>query len=365
MPNLKYDASRDIPLFAREARSLKPNQIVEMVLNKRNEKIDGHSVNMWLSRHPDFKAQLEKEIYGGLPTEEQVVDASIFLNGNFQQVRSVKDWILYMQTRRHKGKSLHPQYLVIQVGILRQVCQRFKKHPDRLSFRDAQEIFMEMEKTGQDTCCFRRALKDFLKSKGAPEWEKIGVGKPRGFGTFKDLYAEKTVIEQMLEWVKTQNPIVYAADQLMYHNGLRLNAVLTAQTKDFKYTESWGWITVLEKFREVKTFKVVPMVRDLIVQQVNGRVGKIFLTDDATMAKINGEALKKFCPEIIKAYGGHINPNHFWRHMCAQHLKKITKGNTKACSALMQCTEQSFNESYGGATETETEAWENEFLPQL
>jgi integrase len=360
---MKYVPSRDIPDFARALKTLSSSAICEMILNKRNVERTPESVTMWFKEHPDVKVELEKEIVEGLPTEKQAVDDSIFQNETFETIPSVKEWILYMNTRRHKGKSLHPRFVKSHVWALRFLCKKYLKHPARLTFHDAQEIFMDLEKDGKDSYSARTVLKDFLKSKGSPEWEKIGVGKPRGFGKYKNLFVEKPIVLSMLEWTKGKNFEVYVVDQIMWHNGLRVNAVLNANIEGFASLEKWDYLTVTEKFREVKTFKLVKEVGDLIRTVVGERKeGRIFKVGEDHCAEVNREALKLFVPELERKIE---MPNHFYRHMCAQHLLLVTNRNSKAVAALMKCTEQSLNESYGGASDSDVEAWENQFLPLM
>lgn len=362
----KYKPERDLETAALEIKSSSPSEIAKWVLSKRNQVISPESVTMYFKRHPDLKAKIDSALSGLAPSVVQAVDAALFENGNFKETPSVKQWLLDMAMRRRHGKALHPEYVITQVRILKQVCSEFEKHPDRLTFRDAQEIFMAKEAKGFDTYAFRRVLKDFLKSKGESDWQKIGVGKPRGFGLYKDLFVEKETLEKMLQWIKEQNFTAYTADNLMYHIGLRINAVLTAKIEDFGDVGNWATITVLEKFREIKTFKVVSRVAFDIDRVIGERTtGLIFEgLKIEEIANLNNQAIDKFCPEIRQKYK-HVHPNHFWRHMAAQHLLRVTDRNSKAVAALLQCTEQSLNESYGAASAKDVEKWENEYLPML
>jgi len=360
---MNYTPRRDIPDFARALKTLSASAICQMILNRRNVERTPESVTMWFKEHLDVKGQLEKEIVEGLPTEKQAVDDSIFQKGTFETIPCVKEWLLYMGTRRHKGKSLHPRYVKQHVRVLRFLCRMYQKHPARLIFHDAQEILMDMEKQGKDTFIARNTLKDFLKSKGSPEWEKIGVGKPRGFGKYRTLFLEKLIVMAMLEWTKGVNFEVYVVDEIMWHNGLRVNAVLNATIDNFVSGEKWDRLTVTEKFREVKTFKLVKEVGELIRTVIGERKdGCIFKVDDEECSEINREALKRYAPELEPKIR---MPNHFYRHMCAQHLLLVTNRNSKAVAAIMKCTEQSLNESYGGATDSDVEAWENQYLPLI
>lgn len=377
---MKYVPSRDIPEFARALKTLSSSAICEMILNKRNVERTPESINMWFKDHPDVKAELEKENIQGLPTEKQAVDDSSFEKEAFESIPSVKEWLLFMTTRRHNGKSLHPTYVERRVMMLRFLCKKYIKHPARLTFHDAQEIFMDLEKEGKDSYGARTVLKDFLKSKGAPEWEKIGVGKPRGFGKFKTLSLEKPIVLAILEWIKTQNFEVYVVDEVMYHKGLRINALVgtgkenpAAMIENFKCGEKWDYLTVTEKFREVKTFKLAKRVGDLIRSVIGERKeGPIFHVIDEDCAKLNREALRRFAPDLEPKIE---MPNHCFRHFCAQqtllYVAEVMQKTgrpvnvSKIVSGIMQCTEQSLNESYGGVSASDIEEWEELILPLM
>jgi integrase len=169
---------------------------------------------------------------------------------------------------------------------------------------------------------------------------------------------------KMFEWIKAHDFKVYVVDKVMYHNGLRLSAVLNAKIEDFKIDDEWCELTVLEKFREVKTFMLVREVADLIKQVIGDRKqGKIFDGVLPTQVNtLNREALKQFAPELEPKIE---MPSHFFRHMCAQHLLRATDWNSKVVAAIMQCTEQSLNESYGGAPSGDAQKWCMKYLPQL
>lgn len=362
---MKYQPERDLELAAVETKSVSPTVLALWVLNKRNQKIDPTAVTKYFSRHPDLKKQIDDALLGMSPTATQAVDNSLFENGNFRETQSVKEWILYMKTRRRKGKSLKPEYIEERIYHLKTVCRAYSKHPDRLTFHDAQEIFVAEEEKGKDSNKIRGSLKDFLKSKGASEWEKIGVGKPRGFGLYKDLYVPRETAFKMLDYVKSKDFEAYVQDMVMYHNGIRITAVQTAKIEDFKELGVWHTLTVLEKFREVRTFKLVPEVANLVSQVIGERKSGLIFTISADKSNdLNNEAINLFCPEIRLKFK-HIHANHFWRHECIQELLRLTNRNSKAIAALVQCSEQSLNESYGAATNADVEKWETEFLPLL
>jgi integrase len=204
-------------------------------------------------------------------------------------------------------------------------------------------------------------LKDFLKSKGSQGWQLIGVGKPSGYGQFNDLKLDDEIVRPMLEWIKGEDFKIGVIDTLMYHKGIRINAVLTAQISKFERAETWDYLKVLEKFGETPTHKILKADGDMIEQVINGRTeGAIFegVTED-DCSKLNREAFKQFCPELEAKIE---MPNHAFRHFCAQHLRKLTHGNSALCAKIMKCSKQSFDESYGAITDAEAEEGENDYL---
>lgn len=189
---MNYHPRRDIPDFAREYRTLKPSKLAEIVLKRRNVERTQESITMWFKDHPDVYEQLSKELVDGLPTEKQAADETIFQNGNFQEIPSIKSWILEMNAREVGQESIQQR-----VNTLKSVCMgRFRihgidlvaegkwcfKHPDRLSLNDAIELITLLKAKGVDTVQYKGAAKDFLISKGVVVGKKIAVGRSRGYG---------------------------------------------------------------------------------------------------------------------------------------------------------------------------------------
>jgi integrase len=208
----------------------------------------------------------------------------------------------------------------------------------------------------RDTSLFRKILKDFLTSKGIHEAQKIGVGRPRGYGQYKDLDAPEEKVNSMLEYIKAKDVEAYIVDQIMWHKGIRVGAVLSSTVENFKVdSDGWAKYRVLEKFGEWKTFLLSPDLVQLLLNSVIGsRIdGKIFSVEINRMATLNREACKSVIPELEKRV---IEPSHLLRHLCAQRLKR--KLGSERAAAVMQTTLQSFKESYGGDTAEDVEAWE-------
>ena len=138
------------------------------------------------------------------------------------------------------------------------------------------------------------------------------------------------------------------------------NILKTYQIGDFEVLpDGWADLKVLEKFRTELTFKLIPEIANQIRGIIGDRTeGHIFTPSERHVNILNRKAIEKFCPKL------HVPmPSHFFRHMCAQHLKRML-GASKA-AAIMKTTLQSFMESYGGDTSEEVETWTREALPKL
>ena len=55
---MKYKPSRDLPLFAKAYRTIKPSELANIVLQERNKKITPESITMWFKRHPETRKEL-------------------------------------------------------------------------------------------------------------------------------------------------------------------------------------------------------------------------------------------------------------------------------------------------------------------
>lgn len=375
---MKYNPKRDLPDFARELKTLSPSKLAEHILMKRNKKISSESVTMWFSRHPKVYDELSKELVDGLPTEHQEVDGSVFQNGSFQEVPSVKSWITYLSAvRRVKEKTLRAL-----VGNLRQICTgsftKLKidfiadgkwclKHPDRLNYQDALDFIKLLREYKIDPYAYAKTLKSFLVSKGITEGAKLLVGKPRGFGKYKDLFVSEDILDRMLDWIfETYGKEPYVADCLMYTKAFRINAVIKANIENMTADER---ITLYEKGLERKYGeKGKPVTKKpnaylwKMMKEIQGdrQSGRLFSVNAETMAGINRDAMMHFCPHVLVRYPL-LKPNHFWRHMFAQHMLRKTGWHTAKVAALGNWTEQALKESYGEPPEDVKAQWGEEF----
>jgi len=384
---MKYKPSRDLPLFAREHKTLSPTKLREIILAKRNEAVTPESITMWFKRHPDVEEELRREI-----TEEEkskeVVELSIFQNGTFEELESVKSWIL-----EQKDRDLSPNKIKEKIGALKRVClgRAFNidlhaegvwayKHPDRLTLDDARDFIRILKDRGFETQSYRLALRDFLLSKGILAGKKISGAKSKSFGKYADLFVEKTIIDQMLQWVQNQNYEAYVIDRFMFKTATRINATLNALIEDLAEYPTHAEIKIYDKCRRSMA-KVNPFDKTIVgklwvkyldldllneIKNIIGtrKNGKIFTLTESQMAEINNNVIKEFCPAVLEKYGD-VMPNHFWRHMFAQHLLRLTNWNYTIVAFLGGWDVKSLQESYGKPPEAQIREWGLKEIPKL
>jgi integrase len=380
---VKYNPSRDIPLAVRELKDLSPSKIVLWILNKRNEERTSQSVTMWFKDHPSIYDELAKEIREGAPTEKQAVDDSIFQNDSFQEIPSVKNWIVEMNARELDPKTIEGQLINLKSSCLGKFRSRkadeekidfvaqgkwAMKHPDRISLNDALELITLLKEKNIDTHQYKRALKDFLISKGVVVGKKIAVGKSKGYGKYAKLHVEKPKILLMLKELKATNFEAYAADLFMLKTGTRVNATLNALIEDIQGVRDLATITVFDKGRRSKYAKghpwekeVDPQLYDALQKLIGERkAGKIFSLSDSQLAEINRAIVTKHAPEIVERYPDFM-PNHIWRHFFAQLLLPQVEWNYAIVAALGGWTPQALEESYGKPPNELVREWSKKY----
>jgi hypothetical protein len=370
---MKYKPSRDLPNFARELKTLSPSKLAEMVLNRRNEETTPESVTMWFKRHPEIYEQLSKELVQGLPTATEQVDVSIYQNGQFKELPSVKNWMLELSSR-----ELVDEYVNQKISILKQIClgkihgfdlvQEGKwclKHPDRLSLREVMELIALLKDRGKDTYQIKRDMKDFLQSKDIVVGKKFTVGRPKGYGKYKKLYVKPESQEQMLEWIKSLNYEAYAVDRFMHKTGTRITASLNSNIEELR----GNTLTVYDKGRLSRYPKGHPWDKRLppkLLSEIQGLIdgrknGKIFSISYDTMTEFNRKAIEKFAPEILELYPN-LMPNHFWRHIFFQNILRASDWNYKVAGALGGSSAQSVEESYGEPDKATVDEWKEKYI---
>lgn len=376
---MKYKPERDLPDFARELKTLSPSKLALRILERRNDQVDPSAITHWFKRHPDVEEKLRLEIAGNLPDETQTVDLSVFENGSFQEVPSVKNWILEMNAR-----DLDQETITGRVAILKQLCQgRFSghkldfiasgkwclKHPDRLHMTEAMEILSLLKEKGVDSTGYKSVLKNFLTSKGEVVGSKIAVGRSRSYGKYARLHVELDILAKMLNCIKPANFAAYVADLFMLKTATRVSATLNAKIEDLTILGDHAEITVYDKGRHSKYPLGHPWQKRIdvellgeIVALIQGRTkGKIFEgLDSDTLGTLNHKAIEMFAPETLARYPD-LAPNHFWRHNFAQTMLRKTDWNYGVVANLGGWTTKALEESYGMPPDQVVKQWAEKY----
>lgn len=351
----------------------------EVILKERNKEITPESITMWFKRHPDVKAELEKEII-----EEQlpakVVDESIFENGTFEELPSVKNWIEEMEDRH-----LSELYIGNQVRALKRLCRGHNlseyewsfKHPDRLTLDEVRDYIRKLRKKGKETHNVRIASRDFLLSKGIAAGKKISGAKESG--KYAKLKLPPEIVRDFLEGVKSLNYQAYGVDLFIKKTGTRLSASLDILIEDIsldeintivvfdkgrrsihpkgkrweKYVDNELW-KVLKNIIEERHIGKIFTITKKEARQINSAILRDMITKYASQPKI--QRLLKMCVKI---------PTHWLRHQFFQRCLELTKWNYGACAALGGSTVKSLEESYGLPPDAVVKRWGLEYMPQI
>jgi len=371
----KYKPEKDLPAFAREYKTTSPAELAKIVLMKRNVERTPESITMWFKCHPDVLDDLNKELHSDLPTEKQAVEAHIFDNGAFEELPSIKKWKGVLHAR-----ELTPLYIQAKIGNLRNICRGTlhghdfvaegkwnMRHPDRLVYSDMIEINALLKENGIDTYMYKRELKDFLENvQDIPVGKKITVGKPKSFGKYAKLKLDKPTIQKILLDIETVNYEAYAADLFMLKTATRVSACLNASIENI--SKDYSYVTIFDKGRLSKYPKghpwdkrIDPELKAVLVKIIGERKnGRIFNINKADLGTINHDTILKYAPELFAQYPD-LMPNHFWRHMFAQHMLDQTDWNYAVVAALGGWTEQALEESYGQPPDELVREWREKF----
>lgn len=356
----------------------------EVILRERNKAVTPESISNWFRRHADVREELEKEVVEEeLPQEE--VQGTIFVNGTFEHLETVDKWIRDMR-RRH----LAPETMRRRVGTLKNVCKgEFPKlgielseygwaykHPDRLDLNDCikQMDLMLEHHAESNTSHLRDAMRSFLTSKRIVVGTEISGAKSKGAGKMADMFVEKPVLYEILNWIRSLNFEAYVCDNLMFKTAGRITATITALLDNLRVEGDYIELKIFDKGRRSKYPEGHPWNKYISpglfkeICELTGyperKTGPIFSISAEEMGKLNRAALEKFCPYIIAKYP-YVMPNHFWRHMFAQHMLRITKWNYAAVAALGGWTVKALEESYGKPPRATIREWGLDHVPSL
>ena len=385
MPKLIYKPRRDIPNAVRYLHTFSPTEIREWVLDRFNKSITPQSITMWLKRNPEIKKLLEKEIVKKeLPIKE--VRESVFKTGTFELFDSVDIWIRDMKRRKLRQRTIDAN-----ISALKRVCKGFfklkgidlrergwsYKHPDRLTLENCIEFIdlMNEHYPDVDLSSLRLAMRNFLDSKGVHVGAKISGAKHISAGKYARLFVEKNVLDDILEEIVDIDYEAYVASNFMYQTGARISATLNARLEEIRVEGEYREIRIYDKGRGSKYPKGHPwdkaLPKDLFaeIKVITGfpherKVGKIFTIDAKKLREINREALEKFCPEVLEQYPS-LMVCHFWRHMFAQHMLRMTEWNYGIVASLGGWTVKALEESYGKPPRAIVREWGLSKIPEL
>lgn len=373
---MKYKPSRDIPKFVEKYKTFSPTELRKIVLNERNEKVTPESITNWFRRHSAIEAQLKAQVQSvELPQEE--VSATIFENGTFEELPSVKNW-----TQEQTDRVISPNVINGRVSVLKEICkgqfpkikfdamqdEQLKwcyKHPDRLELDEVRNLIRRMNEKGFETHGIRLTSRNFLLSKGVTVGKKISGAKSKGFGKYANLYVPMDKLIALLNKVKSVNPEAYVIDLFMFKTGTRIEATLALDPEKIRWEERY--IDLVDKGRWSMGRKPAKKYIDSeleteLKQFIGDRKGHVFTLTERGISEINRQAMKEVIPEIEPKID---MPNHFWRHMFAQHMLRLTKWNYAAVAKMGSWTIQALQESYGAPPDEVVKQWGLEYMPLL
>lgn len=390
---MRYSPKRDIPLAVRDLHRkkapdpLSPTEIAKWVLRKRNKVIKPEAVSMWFNRHSDVRKALEKEVIA-LEKPKIEVSPTLFKKEVFESLYSITEWAKIIRRTPHA-----PTYVPTMISTLALVLQGqlprttdpktgkvgidlvkeglwALKHPDRFDLEDALEFvdIIQAKNVGIplerqiDITTTKSVMKSFLMSKGITVGKKIPIGKSKGFGKLARLYVPIEKCREMIKWQLGKTLHGGTCSLFMWKTGTRLTATFNTRVEQIvSYaidTERYHQITVYDKAKRSKHREGKPwdkyIDKELMSYMAkvigNRKEGYIFFPQvprykvEKSMANLNRKCLDLFVPKlsaIIK------KPNHFWRHMFAQHMLRQTGWKYPVVAHLGGWTIGALEESYG------------------
>lgn len=340
-----------IPRLARKYRTLSPTKLVERILADYNTQLTPQAITMFFTRHPDIEATLQKELVNEGKAEIEVSEA-LFQNETFRELNSVRKWLIEMTPR------LSPDKLDTYIGVLKNVCmgvyylyaevdgkeKRTRhlienwsfKHPDRLTLEQAKEYIAELHKKGRTTNTCRIALRSFFLSRDEKEIKSTDISGDKGkLGKWSRVFVQRELLYDILNYVKEKDFGCYVVDHFNLKTATRVKASLTEVKKgNVHFDGGFHTISIVDKGLHRKgrqTWeKFIPenLYAELFqLFQVNGEEAFKNVKYE-NLSELNKEAYRIFLKDNPEALDLALHePNHFWRHMFAQHMLRATKWN--------------------------------------
>ena len=266
------------------------------------------------------------------------------------------------------------------------------KHPCRITIDDVNEYLLLMTRhyPDVDNSSVRLALRNFFERLELKGVSKISGRKHKSAGGYADLFVEKSKIKDMLGYMREKairfiDPyyVAYVACLFMFETGTRISATLNARLEHLKVLsieidgkESLKEISIWDKghlsVHGEKGHRWEKHISDELYKQIrtitgypDKKEGLVFNITADELRAISREALEKFCPEIWDMYPDFEDVVHFWRHMYAQHMLRLTGWNYGVVSALGGWSVKGLEESYGKPSIAILREWGLHRIPEL
>ncbi|MBA7493355.1 hypothetical protein ES702_03913 [subsurface metagenome] len=369
---MKYKPSRDLPRFIRELKTFSPSILREYILTKRNKAVTPESISNWLRRNPKIRVELGKEIISSEITNEEVKE-TIFHNGTFEALPVVARWITDQKRRKLANWKAN-------IGQLKNICRgyssQFKipnwtpKHPSRLTQEDVLLLIDYLHEQNRESAGVRLVARNFFKSCNKP-YSRISGAKGSGFGKQRDLFVPKEILDKIFNYIKKIDYESFVADFFMFKTATRITATLKAKIEDMKMVEGYYQLTVYDKARRSMYANGKPtpkFISNELYEELKKIIGDrhegtIFQNlEKQKLSNLNRIAFKIFIPKIEKTL---TNPNHFWRHMFAQHMLRLTGWKYGIVASLGGWTVQALQESYGKPPIATIREWGKEWIHKI
>jgi len=381
---MRYNAERDIPKAVNELKSLSPTKIAEWVKSHRTTtdgkgrriqfNITPQAVTMFFKRNPAIHNRLaealkDEEISG------VVIRETLFTNGAFLELPCIKDWERKYYAGGGKEKSFN-QY----VGNLKMICQGIlptprgqkevklipewgMKHPRQLTFNDGLAYITETQKLGLANRRFRITLRSFFKARRIDGWDEISGKQPEEGGKYAHLFVASEKLDEMLRFIKARNVVAFKACLFSRKTGARMGGVQSAHSSKVNKVEHT--ITILEKASRGKAKRKMEKFIDQELWDIldlDNAKGKIFNIDEAELRQLCTEAINAIIPEKAEEIP---MPFHFWRHMFAQHMLRLTDWNYGIVGALGGWSVEALERYYGKMPRDVKLRKAKQFIPNL
>jgi integrase len=319
-------------------------------------------------RHKDIEKQLSEELKAEV-FDQVAISETIFENGNFKELASIKNWERDLAGTKIGGAWIR-RIRRVCVGNMKIQGGRLDiegwglKHPDRLNLDDAKEFIYQLKKAKLRTREWRLALRSFMASKGiVVKSTDISGELEEDAGKFAHLFVAKVKLDEIFAWLKDMNKDAYLASKFAFTTGARLTATLEADAQYLNKAEMT--ILVFEKSkRRKKKRRIIKRIRQDLWDELDldHKKGKLFNIAKDELNALLRSAYKEIIPELEPQI---VMPFHFWRHMFAQHALRKSGWNTQIVASLGGWSTEALEKYYGKPDKAVVDAFAQKLLPEI